>query len=119
MSAYLQGLRKRAETERLRREIDAEAVRTEEAAAARHRLLPLDDRLAKLLASIPVTVQREGLSLLSLHRQLRARGRGHMFCHVGELGFALRRLGYVRRRQWRNNGSAGFPALWYPPGDQC
>ena len=43
--------------------------------------------------------------------QLRARGRGHARCHVGELGRALRAAGYERRRQWR--GDAGFQALWF------
>ncbi|HTQ23746.1 MAG TPA: hypothetical protein VMI09_03560, partial [Candidatus Binataceae bacterium] len=41
---------------------EAEAARVE-AEAARVRLTPLGDRLARLLATIPIEVQREGLSL--------------------------------------------------------
>jgi hypothetical protein len=53
-------------------------------------------------------VQREGLSLASLEPLLLGRRHGH--CHCGELGEALRLLGFVRRRNWR--GADGFPAVW-------
>jgi hypothetical protein len=79
-----------------------------EAKAARERLTPLDKRLARLLATIPPTVQREGLSLATLQASMRGRWRGN--CHAGELGAALRRLGFERRRDWR--GADGFRALW-------
>lgn len=79
-----------------------------EAKAARERLTPLDERLARLLATIPVEVQREGLSLAALQASLRGRSRGN--CHPGELGAALRRLGFERRRDW--SGSDGFRAVW-------
>jgi hypothetical protein len=82
-----------------------------EAQAARERLKPLDERLARLLATIPVEVQQEGLSLTALQVQLRARGRGHNRCHPGELGAAMRRLGFERRRNWRG-GEDGFRAVW-------
>jgi hypothetical protein len=39
-----------------------------------------------------------------------ARWRGH--CHPGELGAALRKLGFKRERRWRD--ASGFQALWYP-----
>ena len=41
-------------------------------------------------------MQREGLSLAALQASLRGRRRGN--CHPGELGAALRRLGFARRR---------------------
>ena len=72
------------------------------------RLTPLEDRLTRLLATIPIEVQREGLSLAALQTSLRGRRRGN--CHPGELGTALRKLGFTRRRQW--SGGAGFRALW-------
>jgi hypothetical protein len=78
--------------------------------AARERLTPLEDRLARLLATIPIEIQREGLSLSSLQTSLRGRWRGN--CHPGELGSALRRLGFKRERRWYDEG--GFRALWYP-----
>ncbi len=81
-----------------------------EAKAARERLTPQDERLTPLLATIPIEVQREGLSLAALQASLRGRRRGH--CHPGELGAALRRLGFVRQRDW--SGADGFSAVWYP-----
>ncbi len=50
--------REHAEKQKLR----AEEVRAD-AQAARERLTPLETRLARLLATIPVEMQREGLSL--------------------------------------------------------
>src|SRR5580700_6969059 len=63
-----------------------------EAKAARERLTPIDERLTRLLATIPVELQREGLSLPSLQASLRGRWRGN--AHPGEIGRALRRLGF-------------------------
>ena len=40
----------------------------------------------------------------------------HVITRWGELGTALRKLGYKRERRW--HGGAGFRALWYPPGHQ-
>ena len=76
----------------------------------RDRLTPLEDRLVRLLDTIPLELQRQGLSLTSIQTGLRGRWRGS--CHPGELGSALRKLGFQRRRQWRSE--AGFQALWFP-----
>lgn len=113
MIAYVRELNRQlaAETARLNRE--EEAKRASETQAARDRLTPLEDRLARLLATIPMEVQLEGLSLPALQTTLRGRWRGS--CHPGELGAALRKLGYVRKRQW--SSTDGFVALWYP-GDR-
>jgi hypothetical protein len=72
------------------------------------RLTPLDERLTRLLAMVPLEVQREGLSLTALQASLRGRGRGN--CHPGELGAALRRAGFERQRDW--SGVDGFRAIW-------
>jgi hypothetical protein len=56
----------------------------------------LEDRLARLLTTIPLDAQREGLSLSTLQASLRGRWRGN--AHPGEIGRALRRLGFERRR---------------------
>jgi hypothetical protein len=105
MSAYLADLHAgTAMDERTR--LDRQRA---DALAARERLTPLEDRVARLLASIPVEVQREGLSLPQIQKSLRGRWRGH--CHPGELGEALRRLGFVRERRWHKRG--GFRALWF------
>jgi hypothetical protein len=52
--------------------------------AARERLTPIEERLARVLATIPIELQREGLSLPALQTSLRGRWRGN--CHPGELG---------------------------------
>jgi hypothetical protein len=64
--------------------------------------------LTRLLTTIPSEAQREGLSLSSLQASLRGRSRGN--CHPGELGQALRRLGFQRQRDW--SGADGFRAIW-------
>lgn len=110
MRAYIGKLRATVELERTRRE---EQVRST-AQSARERLTPLEDRLARLLSTIPDRVRAEGLSLPILQTALRGRWRGN--AHPGELGRAMRKLGFERRRNWR--GGDGFRALWYPKGNQ-
>lgn len=88
----------------------AEQQRQAQAVVAAERLAPLDTRLARVLKSIPLEVQREGLSLAALQESLKGRSRGN--CHPGELGSALRRLGFQRKRSWQ--GDDGFRALWFP-----
>ena len=85
MSAYVQALKLQAEHERAEQRLlpDQEARAAEQ--AVREKLVPLAARLARLLATIPPAVPAEGLSLLTLQVQLRARGRGPARCHVGEL----------------------------------
>ena len=105
MKAYL------AELHRMTDEINAcHAEHQREAVqATRERLTPLEDRLARVLATIPTTLQDEGLSLASLQSALKGRWRGN--CHPGELGVALRRLGFCRTRRWR--GGEAFQTLWH------
>jgi hypothetical protein len=112
LHAYVAQLKRDAEENRAKRQAEREEKVRAEAEAARVRLTPLEDRLARLLATIPIDVQREGLSLAALQAQLRARGRGHSRCHIGELGDACRRNGLVRRRRWQGD-AGGFRALWY------
>ena len=112
MSPYIAQLKAAAKADQDRQAKAHEVTRAIEAQAARDRLKPLDDRLARVLSAVPSVVQREGLSLTSVQVLLKGRSRGH--AHPGELGTALRRLGWTRRRSWRR-GDAGFVALWYPP----
>ena len=74
-------------------------------------LTPLHKRLQRLLDTIPSSEQRKGLSLLDLQSCLRGRKGG--LPHIGELGAAMRRLGWQRRRAWSNEKSA-FSSKWYP-----
>jgi hypothetical protein len=109
MSAYINQLNAQFEAEQAKRDIANAA----EQQAVRDRLTPLENRLQKLLSTIPVEVQREGLSLKTLQPSLRGRWRGT--CHPGELGTALRKLGYKRIRKWSDD--SGFRALWFPDQD--
>jgi hypothetical protein len=112
LSAYIAELNAAVEREHA----EQQKARDEEARAniqaARERLTPVEERLARLLATIPMELQREGLSLTSLQTSLRGRWRGN--CHPGELGTALRKLGFARQRQWR--GVNGFQAVWRKQG---
>lgn len=105
MSAYVRSLQKAHEAELEARRADKERVAAE---AARERLAPLDERLARYLSTVPLDAQRDGLSLPVLQASLRGRHRGS--CHPGELGRALRKLGFRRERRWRSG--AGFSAIW-------
>lgn len=107
MSAYVNRLNSEVAKELARNADEQAAV----AQAARDRLTPLEDRLARLLASIPEEVQREGIPLGSLQAGLRGRWRGT--CHPGELGTALRKMGFSRVRRWRGGGA--FSAVWCRP----
>ena len=113
MKHWISRLEADAEANHAKQQAEREERARAEADAARVKLAPLEARLARLLATIPREVQEEGLSLTALQAQLRARGRGHSRCHIGELGDACRRSGLVRRRRWRGD-AGGFRALWYP-----
>lgn len=104
MVAYLKALNEQLDEER-RQGLDQQAAVSQ---ATRERFTPLEHRLARLLATIPEEIQREGLSLSVLQASLKGRWRGN--CHPGELGAALRKLGFERRRNWRLDGAS--PALW-------
>jgi hypothetical protein len=77
----------------------------------RERMTPLEMRVSKLLTSIPAEIQNQGLSLTTLRSMLAGKWRGK--CHPGELGQALRKLGYQRRRNW-SKANSSFGALWFP-----
>ena len=74
-------------------------------------LAPLHMRLQKKVDAIPIKSQQQGLSLLEI--QVRMKGRKGGMPHVGELAAALRKLGWIRRRQWSDSEN-GFRAKWYP-----
>lgn len=79
----------------------------------RERMTPLETRVSKLLTTIPREVQNQGLSMETLRNMLSGRWRGK--CHPGELGQALRKLGYQRRRNW-SKSTTSFCSLWFPSG---
>jgi len=88
--------------------------------AARERLTPLESRVARLLEDIPQELQCEGVSLPAIQAALRGRQGGK--AHAGEIGEALRKLGFKRERRWRN-GVEAFRSVWRrappAPGDKA
>jgi hypothetical protein len=93
--AYVAALNAAVEREQARRDEEAQVAKQ----AAAEFLAPLENRLARVLLSIPVEIQRDqGLSLSSLRILLRGRQGGN--CHCGELGEALRKLKFERRRSF-------------------
>ena len=76
-------------------------------------LAPLHIRLERLLDTIPQSQKQEGLSLSELQSCLR--GRKGRLPHIGEMGDAMRKLGWRRRRAWSKANSA-FSSKWYPFG---
>lgn len=112
MSAYIAQLNRIIAEAQAARLASEEAKHAREVGSAREFLSPLEDRLGRLLAAIPHEVQKEGLALSALQTALRGRRRGS--CHPGELGTALRKLGWRRERRWRGS-AASFSASWFPP----
>lgn len=95
---------------------EAEAQRNEEEAKSedyRARMVPLTIRLTRLLETIPDVVKTEGMSLEHLRQRLT--GRTQPTARAGDVGTALRQLGWRPRRNWKTRSTTGVPALWFPP----
>jgi hypothetical protein len=105
MKSYLNELNAHAAEHR------AQDDAVKQAAAERDRRTSLDGRLQHLLSTIPPEVQAAGLSIVELQVMLRPRGSEHSCCTAGQLGDALRRLGFTRERRW-HDGRSSFRALW-------
>jgi hypothetical protein len=115
MTSYLESVRLHADTQIANKSADQVARSQQAEAEWRERLTPLEERLAKLLATIPAEMKSGGLSLPAIQTMLAGKWRGK--CHPGELGAALRKLGYVRCRNW-SASEGGFKANWrLPRGD--
>jgi hypothetical protein len=85
-TAYVTKLNEVAEARRAEGQARREEQARAEAKTARERLTPLDERVGRLRATIPIEVQQEGLLLSSLQASLRGRWRSN--CHPGELAAA-------------------------------
>jgi hypothetical protein len=88
VAAYIQALQRKLERERAEQQLQRDEEVRAAAQAVREKLVPLESGLARLLNSIPIELQREGLSLPSQQASLRARWRGS--CHPGEKPRILR-----------------------------
>ena len=107
MSAYLDQVKAQSDAQALQKISNSDHP----AVSWIERMTPLEDRVSKLLSSMPAVVVEQGLSLDALRRLLSGKWRGN--CHPGELGKALRKLGFVRIRFWSKT-EGGFHAKWYP-----
>lgn len=110
MSTYLESVRTQSENQIAKKSAERDDSNAQELAEWTERLTPLEERLAKLLAAIPPEIKDQGLSLPEIRNMLAGKWRGK--CHPGELGEALRRLGFKRCRNW-SDGSQSFRALWF------
>lgn len=107
--ALLQDLRFSEDEFKKRQVLDKKA---EEARLAHFRetSVPLVERVKKLTNSIPEEDRYTPKNLEWFRSRLKGRlGRS---VHAGELGEALRKAGWVRRRTWGDREN-GFRALWY------
>jgi hypothetical protein len=113
MTTYLEQVRVQSNTQVANKSAERNQVSAKAAAEWTERLTPLEDRLAKLLATIPPEIKSQGLSLPAIRNMLAGKWRGK--CHPGELGAALRKLGYVRTRAWSKSAD-GFRSIWHYVG---
>jgi hypothetical protein len=111
MSTYIESVRAKSATQIADTLAKHEKQNAKNIVEWSERLTPLEDRLAKLLATIPIDLKNQGLSLTNIRNMLAGKWRGK--CHPGELGLALRKLGYERRRNWSKSDD-GFKAKWFP-----
>ena len=110
MNTYLDFVRAQNEAQISNKLATLEGRNQQAQAEWRERLTPLEERLAKLLATLPAGIKGQGLSLSVMQGMLAGKWRGK--CHPGELGVALRKLGYQRKRTWSNTNNS-FSALWF------
>ena len=110
MSTYLESVRALSEAQSKAKVIADQQAAREATSRWSERLTPLEERLRRLLSQMPEEIVAKGLSLDELRRLLSGKWRGN--CHPGELGAALRKLGFVRRRNWSDH-ERGFRARWH------
>jgi len=109
LSTYIASLANRAISDQAIQDAQQQTQAQQAEQDARERLTPLEQRLKRVLAEIPKNIQAEGLSLPVIQTMLRGRWRGN--AHPGDVGRALRHLGFTRSRRWRGE-AIGFQALW-------
>jgi hypothetical protein len=110
---YQADMRAAAERSRQTRQ-DLEADRQSALQTFRDTATPLVDRLKSVIAGIPPEHEHEPRTLEFFRERLAGRTPGTK-AHDGELGTALRRLGWVRKRNWHGTTSSGYASLWFPP----
>lgn len=100
-----------SEARRKQLELSRAKEREEEAARQAAVNTPLIDRLRQLIASIPPEERDLPRKLEWFRERLRGRHRGK--APPGEIGIALRQLGWTPIRSWTISAPRGV--LWHPP----
>lgn len=80
------------------------------------RRAPVELRVGAVLSAIPRSIARKGVPFSYIQGQLAGRSRGALTCGNAELGRALVRRGWQRRRTWERREKDGALTLWFPPG---
>ncbi len=81
------------------------------------RRLGIDERVKRILNNLPETMQGQPMQVAYFVERMGAKWKPGGRAHSGEIGGALTRLGWTRRRAWNSATFAGrYPQVWYPPG---
>ena len=107
MKAYRAHLREIAEAQ-------AERSRQEISTRKNNRIkcdIPLRDQIIELMASMPPAQSKRAWSMEDFRARLK--GRFHTAPSAGEIGTALKALGWVRIRDWSAEGEGR--RYWLPP----
>ena len=94
-----------------RAEVDAK--RQSELEQYRDRNSTMTDKVKRVIAAMPPEERDQPRKIAWFREKLKGRRGGP--CHPGELGVALAKLGFERRRSWALNAPRG--CLWYPPSN--
>lgn len=110
MVDYLERIKRASDNQMTSRDAARAGAKEKSQSDWQERLTPLEQRLRRLLDAMPQETLAAGITLESIRRLLAGKWRGN--CHPGELGEALRKLNFKRRRSWSDNGD-GFRARWF------
>ncbi len=113
MVNYLERIKLESDNQIASRAAARAAAEEKSRADSQERLTPLEQRLRLLLNAMPQETLAAGIALESIRRLLAGKWRGN--CHPGELGVALRKLNFTRRRSWSDNKD-GFRSKWFLNG---
>ena len=118
METWLENIRRDDEVKSARA-ADIEARREEKSAQGERRRLGVDERVKRIVANLPDSLKGQPLQISFFRERMGAKWRPGGRAHAGEIGGALTRLGWSRRRVWKSDQFHGrYPAVWYPPEDQ-
>lgn len=115
MKTWLENLNQHvAETSASRADIEANHL--EKLAQKARRALGVDERVRRIVATLPDHLKGQPLQIGYFRERMGSKWRPGGRAHLGEIGGALTRLGWTRRRVWKSDQFSGrYPAVWFPP----